>query len=59
MYDCKEDVLVDESRYQLYCKNDGKIDCDQLSVCADALELHLMRPNYQAQISRELTSNRK
>ena len=53
MYDCKGDVSVDELRYKLYCKNAGKITCDQLPPCTDALELHLMRANYQARISRE------
>ena len=52
MYGCK-DVSVDELRCKLYCKNAGKIACDQLPTCTDALELHLMRANYQARIWRE------
>ena len=50
MYGCKGDVSVDELRYKLYCKHAGKIACDQLPPCTDALELDLMRANHQAQI---------
>ena len=46
MYGCKGDILVDKLCYKLYYKNAGKIDYDQLPVCANALELHLMRANY-------------
>ena len=53
MYGCKGDALVDELRYKLHCKNAGKIPCDQVPPCTDALELHLMRANYQARILRE------
>ena len=63
MYGCKGDVSFEKLRYKLYCKNAGKIPCDQLPPCTDALELHLMRANYQARIwrerERELASNPK
>lgn len=53
MYGYKGDFSVDELRYKLYCKNAGKIACDQLPPCTDALELHLMKANYQARIWKE------
>ena len=53
MCGCKGEVLVDELRYKLYCKNAGKIACDQLPPCTDVLELHLMRANYEARIWKE------
>ena len=53
MCGCKGDVSVKELRYKLYCKNAGKIACDQLPPCTDTLEFHLMRANYQARIWRE------
>ena len=53
MYVCKGDVLVDKLRYKLYCNNAGKIVCDQLPPCTDALELHFMRANYEVRIWRE------
>ena len=52
MYGCKGGVSVDELRYKFYCKNAGKIACDQSPPCTDALEPHLMRANYQARIWR-------
>ena len=56
MYDCRGDASIDELRHKAYCKNAGKIACDQLPTCADGLELHLMRANYQARIWRERES---
>ena len=53
MYGCRGDVSVDQLRYKLCCKNAGKIGCDQLPSCTDALELHLMRADYQVRIWRE------
>ena len=53
IHGCKGDVLVDKLPYKLYCKNAGKIDYDQLPVSANALELHLVRANYQSRIWRE------
>ena len=53
MYGCKEDVSVDELHHKLYCRNAGKIACDQSPPCTDATELHLMSANYQARIWRE------
>ena len=50
MYGCKGDVSVDELHSKLYCKNAGKIACDQLPTCTDVLQPHLMRTNYQARI---------
>ena len=37
----------------MYCQSAGKIACDHLTPCSDALYLHIMRANYQAKIWRE------
>ena len=37
----------------MYCQSAGKIACDHLPPCSDALYLHIMRANYQAKIWRE------
>ena len=39
---------VDNIRYHMYCKSGGKISCDALPPCNDALKLHISRANYQA-----------
>ena len=53
MYGCKGNNLVDKLRYRMYCQNAGKIACDHLPPCSDALDLHIMGANYQAKIWRE------
>ena len=34
----------------VYCKSGGKISCDALLPCHDALKLHISRANYHAYI---------
>ena len=53
IYGCKGNNSVDELRYRMYCQSAGKIACDHLPPCSDALDLHIMRANYQAKIWRE------
>ena len=44
---------IDNVRYRMYCKSSGKISCDALIPCNDALKLHISRENYQASIWRQ------
>ena len=44
---------VDEIRYRMYCQSGGKISWEHLPPCAEVLELHAMRANYQPRIWRE------
>ena len=53
MYGCKGNNSIDKLRYRMYCQNAGKIACDHLPPCSDALDLHLMGANYQAKIWRK------
>ena len=53
MYGCKGNNSVDELRYRIYSQGAGKLACDHLPPCSDALNLQIMRANYQAKIWRE------
>ena len=53
MYGWKGYDSVDEIRYRMYCQSGGKISCEHLPPCAEVLELHAMRANYQPRIWRE------
>ena len=49
MYGWKEND-VNNVWYHMHCKSGGKISCDALPLCNDALKLHISRANYQAYI---------
>ena len=41
---------IDNVRYGMYCESGGKISCDALFPCNDALKLHISKANYKAYI---------
>ena len=45
MYGCKRNNSVDELRYRMYRQGAGKLACDHLPPCSDALDLQIMRAN--------------
>ena len=53
MYGWKGYDSVDEICYRMYCQSGGNILCEHLPPCAEVLEFHAMRTNYQARIWRE------
>ena len=53
MYGWKGYDSCDEIRYRMYCQSSGKISWEHLPPCAEVLQLHTMRANYQARIWRE------
>lgn len=45
-------ISVDDLRYDVYCRKNGKVSCASLPPCKDVLYQHIKRSNYQARIWR-------
>ena len=44
---------VNTLRYMLFCAKKGELESNQLPPCADSLQKHCQRANYQARVWRE------
>ena len=44
---------MNDLRYNMYCQKAGKILCDNLPPCWNALKQHIKRVNYQTRIWRK------
>ena len=47
-----ESLCVDDARYKIYCRKNGKLPYDSLPPCRNVLAQHTKRSNYQANIWR-------
>lgn len=45
-------ISINDLRYDIYCRKNGRVSCESLPACENVLQQHIKRVNYQTRIWR-------